>query len=82
MSRSAKRSSRSVVFLGKVVLKMRSKFTRDAPMLCNFVEVTHWHGCSPVNLPRILRIHFPKNVYEGLLLTDARIFLKPDRISI
>ena len=31
-------------------------------------EITILHGCSPVNLPHIFRIPFPKNTSEGLLL--------------
>ena len=35
----------------------------------NFIEVTLWHGCSPVNLLHIFRTAFRKNTYGGLLLT-------------
>ena len=34
----------------------------------SFVEITLWHGCSPVNLVHIFRTPFYKNTYEGLLL--------------
>ena len=52
------RSSPPWVFLRKGVLKIYSKFTGEHPsisvilikLLCNFVEITHQHGCSPVNL--------------------------------
>ena len=47
------------VFLGKGVLKICSKFTRENPFR---------HGCSPVNLRHIFRALFPKNTTGGLLL--------------
>ena len=34
----------------------------------NFIEITLWHGCSPVNLMHIFRTPFPKNTYGRLLL--------------
>ena len=34
----------------------------------NFIEITLWHGCSPVNLQHIFRTSFPKNTSGGLLL--------------
>ena len=34
---------------------------------CNFVEITLWYGCSPVNLLHILRTPFYKNISKGLL---------------
>ena len=34
----------------------------------NFIEITLWHGCSPVNLLYIFRKHFNKNASGGLLL--------------
>ena len=45
------------MFLGKVVLKICSKFTWKHPcwsvnsikLLCNFIEITLCHGCSPIN---------------------------------
>ena len=40
-------------------------------MLCTFLEIAVWHGCSPVNLLRIFRTHFPKNTSERLLLIQA-----------
>ena len=64
------------MFLGKGVLKICSKFTREHPcrsvisikLLCNFIELTLRHWCSPVNLLQIFRIPFPKN-------TSGRLFL-------
>ena len=35
-------------------------------MLCNFSEITHLYGCSPVNLQHILRMLLYNNTY-GLL---------------
>ena len=53
------RGSPLEVFLGKGVMKICSKFTAERPcrsvMFCNFIEITFWHGCSPVNLQHIFR---------------------------
>ena len=70
------RSSHPEVFLRKGVLKRCSKFTGEKPcrsvisikMLCNFIEMTLWHGCSPVNFLRIFRTPFTKNISGRLLL--------------
>ena len=59
----------------KNVLKIRSKYTREHPcrsmisikLLCNFIEIALWHGCSPVNLLHIFRAYFFTSA--GLLLT-------------
>ena len=64
------------MFIGKGVLKLSSKFTEEHPcrsafsikFLCNFIEITFWHGCSPVNLLHIFTTSFPKNISGGLLL--------------
>ena len=37
-------------------------------LLCNFVEITLRHGCSPVNRLHIFRTPFPKNTSSGLFL--------------
>ena len=71
------RSSPSEMFLGKYVLKICSKFTGEHPrrsaisikLLCNFIENTLRHGCSPVNLLHIFRRPVPKNTCGGLILT-------------
>ena len=71
------RSSSQEVFLGKVVLKVCSKCTGEHPcrsaisikLLCNFIEITFRHGCSPVNLLHIFRTPFLKNTSGWLLLT-------------
>ena len=57
------RSSRLELFLGKRVQKICCTFTGEQPrwssisinLLCNLIEITLWHGCSPVNLLRIFR---------------------------
>ena len=57
MEETKNKSSHPEVFLGKVVLKLCSKFTGEHPcqsaisvkLLCNFIEITLQHGCSPVN---------------------------------
>ena len=71
------RSSHSAVFFRKGVLKVCSKFTGEHPcqsvisikLLWNFIEITLWHGCSPVNFLHILRTRFLKNTSGWLLLT-------------
>ena len=70
------RSNHSEVFLGKSVLKIGSKFTGEHPcqwvisikLLCNFIEIALWHGCSPLNLLQIFRTPFLKITSEWLLL--------------
>ena len=34
----------------------------------NFVEITSWYGCSPINLLHVFRTPFPKNIPGQLLL--------------
>ena len=71
------RSTRPEVFLGKGILKICSKLAGEHPcrsgistkLLCNIIEITHWHGCSPVNLLHIFKAPFPKNTSRRLLLT-------------
>ena len=70
------RSSPSEVFLQKADLKICNKFKGKHPcrsaisikLLCNFIEITLWHRCSPVNLLLIFRTSFPKNTSRRLLL--------------
>ena len=70
------RSSPPEVFLGKRVLKIYSKFTREHPcqsvisikLPSNSIKITLRHGCSPVNLLHIFRTPFPKNTSGRLLL--------------
>ena len=70
------RSCRSEVFLGKGILKICCKFTKERScrnaisikLLCNFIEITLRHGCSPVNLLHIFRTTFSRNTSGWLLL--------------
>ena len=70
------RSSHPKMCLGKSVLKIGSKFTRDHPcrsvilikMQSNVIGITLRHGCSPVNLLHIFRIPFLKNTSVWLFL--------------
>ena len=70
------RSSHPMVFLGKDVLKICSKFTGENTwrsaisirLLRNFIEIALRHGCSPVNLLHIFRTPFLKNTSGRLLL--------------
>ena len=67
------RSSDPEVLLGKGVLKKCSKFTGEHPcrsvisikLESNFIEITLWHGCPPVNLLHIFRTSFPKNTLDS-----------------
>ena len=60
----------------KRLLKIGSKFTREHPcwsvisikLLCIFIEIAPWLGCSLVYLLHIFRTPFPKNTSEWLLL--------------
>ena len=66
------------MFLGKRCLKICIIFTQE--YLCgsansiklqrSIIEITLWHGYSPVNLLHIFRIPFYTNISEWLLLTD------------
>ena len=77
--REMKRSSILEASLGKGVQKIGSKFTGEHPcrsailikLQSNFIEITLWHGCSPVNLLHIFKIPFPKNTSGGLLLDET-----------
>ena len=70
------KSSYPKVLLVKDVLKICSKFTGKHPcrsvisikLQGKFIEITLWHGCSPVNLLQIFRTLFSKNTSEWLLL--------------
>ena len=73
------RSSHPEVFVGKGVLKTCSKCTGEHPyrsvilvkLLCNFIEITLRHECSPLNLLHIFRTPFPRNT-SGRLLLDVQ----------
>ena len=56
-------------FLGGFFLKPKPN-----NLLCNFIEITLRHVCSPVNLLHIFRVPFNKNTYEGLLLSLTSVF--------
>ena len=64
------------MFLSKGVPKICSKFTGEHPcrsaisitLLCNFIKIALWHGCSPVNLLHVFRTPFPSNSSGWLLL--------------
>ena len=71
-------NSRSIhpeVSLVKDVLKICSKFTGECPcqsvisikLQNNFIEITLWHGYSPVNLLHIFGTPFAKDTSGGLL---------------
>ena len=70
------RSSRPEVFLVKSVLNICNKLTEEhlcrsvisIKLLCNIIEITLRHGCSPVNLLHIFRTPFPRNTSGWLLL--------------
>ena len=70
------RSSPPEVFLGKNVLKTCSKLRGGHPcrsmisikLVCNFIEISLQHECSPVNLLHIFRTPFLKNTSGRLLM--------------
>ena len=67
------RSSHPEMFPEKAVLKICSKFTGGHPcrsvisikLQSNFIEITLWHGCSPVNLLHIFRTPFSRTPLDG-----------------
>ena len=73
------RNSRPEVFCKKDVVKICSKFKGEHPyqnaisikLQSNFIEITIRHGCSPVNLPHLLRTPFPKNSSGWLLVASV-----------
>ena len=78
------RSTHWEVFLRKGVLKICSKFTGENPcrsaisikLLCNIIEITLRHGCSPVNWLHISRTRFQQNTSEWLILnSQLKVFL-------
>ena len=54
----------------KVALQQPCRSVISIKLLCNFIEVTLWYGCSPVNLVHIFKIPFPENTPGGLHLGD------------
>ena len=81
------RSSRSEMSLRKGVLKICNKCIGEHPcrnaisvkLLLNFIEITHRHACSPVNLLHIFRTSFSKST-SGWLLPICHIY-KPFTLS-
>ena len=77
------RGSHHKVLLRKGALKICSKFTGEHPcrsaisvkLLCNFIEITLPHECSPVNLLHIFRTNFLKNTPGWLLLFFYKLSL-------
>ena len=52
----------------KLYLKYQKYHYGGNRLLCNFIEIALWHGCSsPINLLHIFRTPFYKNTYGGLL---------------
>ena len=41
----------------------------------NFIEITRWHGCSPVNLLPICRTSFPKKGYFCIIGVNSTSYL-------
>ena len=74
-------SSPPEVFLRNDILKIRSKFTGEhscrsaisIKLQNNFIEIARRYVCSPVNLLRILRTHFPSNTSGWLFLSLCKI---------
>ena len=54
-----------------IVLKEQIHPSRGVLLQCHFIEITLWHGCSPVNLLHIFRTPFPKNTSGGQLLKET-----------
>ena len=80
-SKKLSRSSPRMVFLGKGVPKICSKFTGEHPcqnlisakLFCNFIEIALQHECSPVNLCHFFGTPSPKNTSAGLpLIVDVK----------
>ena len=65
-------SSRPDVLLGKGFLKTCNKFTGEHPcrsaisikLLCSFIEIALWNGCSPINLLYIFGSPFFKKIFH------------------
>ena len=63
----------------KSVAKIYSKFTGEhvcrsvisIKLQSNFIDIAHWHGCSPVDLLQIFRAPFYNNISGQFLLIPA-----------
>ena len=49
---------------------LKSHFGMDG-LLSNFIEITLWYGCLPVNLLHIYRTPFTKSIFGRLFLFDS-----------
>ena len=75
-TREKSRKSQSITEWCRCRSIYTSKFTGEHPcqsvisikLQSNFIEITLWHGCSPVNFLYIFRKPFPKNTSGWLLL--------------
>ena len=82
-SSTIRKQPSGIVFLGKAVLKICTKFTGEHPcrnvisikLQSNLIEITLQHGCSSVNLLHIFRTPFPRNTSGWLLLTITKYSL-------
>ena len=54
--------------------RTRCRSVISIKLLCNFIEITFRHGCSPVNLLHIFRTPFPRNT-SGWLLLKVRLLV-------
>ena len=55
-----------------------------AEVLCNFIEIVLWLGCSPVNLLHIFRTPFPKNTsgpYKGDLHLTCQLAQETQNVN-
>ena len=50
-------------------------------LLCNFIEITLRHGCSPLNFLHIFRAPFTKNTSGWLLLNDTTPVFNSDTLT-
>ena len=64
------RSSRSEVFSNKFTGEHPRRIVISIKLLCNFIEITLRHGCSPVNLLYTVKTYFPNKTYGSLLLFE------------
>ena len=78
------------MLLEKEVLNLCSKFTGDTPcqsvilikLLCNFIEITLRHGCSPINLLHIFRTPFIRTPTEGCFGRNGKTYIEEMRTFI
>ena len=57
----------------QIYMRKPSQSVVSIKLLCNFIETTLQHGCSPVNLLQILRTYFHNSTYGRLLLSRSRL---------